>query len=398
MAVINSIADSHEEFAAIRHELHQNPQTKYEETYAADLVKKTLKSWGIPFKDNIAVTGIVATIEGQKNDSGKAIALRADMDALDIHEKSNVPHSSKIPGKMHACGHDGHTTTLLAAAKYLKDTRNFNGTVHLIFQPAEEGGRGADRMIEEGLFKDFPCDAVYGLHNWPDMPVGTIATRPGPLLASVGEFDITITGKGGHAAMPHLTADPMIAATSIVTALQTIVSRNVNPIDTAVISVTNLNVGTGAFNIIADTAHINGTVRTFDNNVRDMIARRMEEVVQGIAQACGMRAEMIYTHDNDATINSDDGVAMAATAAADIVGSENVDTDCPPSMGGEDFGAYLKEKSGAFIFVGQAKPNDKNSPHNHGLHSPFYDFNNDIIPIGASLFARIVERSLPLEK
>lgn len=397
MPVINRVAALRDEIAELRRSLHENPQTKYEETFASDLVAKKLAEWGIPFRRGIAVTGIVATIEGRKTDSGKSIGLRADMDALDITEKSGQPWSSKNPGKMHACGHDGHTSTLLGAAKYLNETRNFNGKVHLIFQPAEEGGCGADKMIAEGLFRDFPCDYVFGYHNWPMMPVGKIATRPGPLLASVDEFSITIRGVGGHAAMPHQTVDPVVVASHIVTALQSIVSRNVDPVDTVVISVTNLNSGTGAFNIISDEARMVGTVRTFNNDTREMVLKRLDTIVQNVATAFGATAKTDYLFHNYATINSADGVAMAARAAAIVVGEENVSTTCPPSMGGEDFSAYLREKPGAFIFIGQGTP-DKTSPHSRGLHHPAYDFNDDILPIGISYFAALVENTMPLEK
>ncbi len=398
MPVINSIADQQDQFAALRHELHQNPQTCFEETFAAGLVKKQLEEWGIPYKDGYAVTGVVATIEGQKTDSGKAMALRADIDALDIVEESGVPYASKIPGKMHACGHDGHTATLLAAAKFLNDNRNFNGTVHLIFQPAEEGGGGAYKMIEEGLFRDFACDYVFGLHNWPFLPAGQIATRTGPIMASTDRFDIIIRGKGGHAAVPHETIDPVVAGAQIVSALQSIVSRNVAPVDQGVVTVANFNAGTGADNIIAGTAALSGTIRAFRQETREFLHKRIREIVDYVAKAHMTEAEIDIAAGYAPTVNSADGAAMAAEAAAHIVDAGNVDTDIEPTMGAEDFGAYLMEKPGAFIFVGQGVPGDKDSPHNFGLHSPYYDFNDDIIPVGASLFATLVEQYMPLDK
>jgi len=398
MPVINSIAALKEETAGYRHDLHKNAQTKYEEVFASGLVAKKLKEWGISFEQGLAVTGIVGTIEGQKNDSGKTIALRADMDALDIVEQSGVPHTSCNHGKMHACGHDGHTAGLLAAAKYLSETRNFNGTVRLIFQPAEEGGNGADRMIEEGLFEKFPCDYVFGVHNWPFEPVGTGGTCVGPMLASVDEFNIKITGKGGHAAMPHQVIDPTVIAANIVMALQTLISRNIKPIDTAVISVTNLNAGTGAFNIIPSTATMTGTVRTFSNDTRHFIKKRIDEVIKQIAGAYGATAEMKYTFFNDPTINTADGVEMAVAALSDVLGADNVSGQYEPTMGGEDFGAYLAKKPGAFVFLGQAIPGNEKSPHSHGLHSPFYDFNDDVLPIAASFFAKLVENYMPIGK
>lgn len=397
MPVLNRAADLKDEASVWRRELHQNPQTKYEEEFASALVAQKLTEWGIPFKKGIAKTGIVATITGQKNDSGKGIGLRADMDALDIIEKSGQPHASKIPGKMHACGHDGHTATLLATAKYLSETRNFNGEVHLVFQPAEEGGNGADKMIEEGLFRDFKIDYMFGLHNWPTVPMGKIGMRPGPLLASVDEFHISIKGVGGHAAMPHQTIDPIVVSSQIVTALQSVVARNVDPVDTVVISTTNFNSGSGAFNIIPDEAKLVGTVRTFNNETREMVIARMKAIIDGIATAMGATAEYDFIFHNYATVNSNDGVELAAAAARTVVGAANVDTDTPPSMGGEDFSAYLRQKPGAFIFVGQGVA-EKDSPHNKGLHHPGYDFNDEIIPIGVSYFATLVEQTLPLDK
>lgn len=397
MPVINSIAALKDEIAEYRRELHQNPQTAFEEEFAAGFVAQKLEEWGIPFKPGIGITGLVATIEGQSTGSGKTIGLRADMDALDITEKTGLPHASKNPGKMHACGHDGHTATLLAAAKYLSENRNFDGKVYLIFQPAEEGEGGAMKMIEEGLFKDFPCDYVFGIHNWPGLEIGKVATRVGPLLAATDEFDITIKARGGHAAMPHQTIDPAVIAAQIVMAFQTIVSRNVDPIETAVVSVCNMHSGEGAFNIIGDTANLNGTVRTFSVETRELVKTRMEEVVKNITAAFNADYDFEYFTSLEPTINTKDGVEMAAAAAAEIVGAENVETECPPCMGGEDFGAYLQEKPGAFIFVGQGT-NDPDSPHNRGLHNPYYDFNDDIIPVGASYFAKLVENYMPLNK
>lgn len=397
MPVLNRAADLKDEATVWRRELHQNPQTKYEEEFASSLVAQKLTEWGIPFKRGLGKTGIVATIKGQKQDSGKSIGLRADMDALDILEKSGQPHASKIPGKMHACGHDGHTATLLAAAKYLNETRNFNGEVHLVFQPAEEGGNGANAMIDDGLFKDFNIDYMFAVHNWPGQPMGKIGTRPGPLMASVDEFHVSVKGMGGHAAMPHATIDPIAITAQIVTALQTVVARNVDPIDTVVVSVTNFHAGSGAFNIIPDEAKLIGTVRTFNNDTRDKVIARMKAIIEGIAQSMGASVSMDFMFHNYATVNDPAATAMAARAAAIVVGEDNVDTNTPPSMGGEDFSAYLRQKPGAFIFIGQGVP-EKDSPHNQGLHHPGYDFNDEIIPIGISYFATLVEQTLPLEK
>lgn len=397
MPILNRAADLKDEASAWRRDLHQNPQTKYEEEYASALVAQKLTEWGIPFKKGIAKTGIVATIKGQRNESGKGIGLRADMDALDILEKSGQPHASKIPGKMHACGHDGHTATLLAVAKYLNETKNFDGEVNLVFQPAEEGGNGADKMIEEGLFKDFKIDYMFGVHNWPGVPMGKIGMRPGPLLASVDEFHVTVKGYGGHAAMPHATIDPVVVTSQIVTALQSVVARNVDPIDTVVVSVTNFHAGSGAFNIIPDEAKLIGTVRAFNNETREKVIARMKSIIESIATSMGASVEMNFMFHNYATVNNPVATELAAKAAAVVVGEANVDTNTPPSMGGEDFSAYLRQKPGAFIFIGQGVP-EKDSPHNKGLHHPGYDFNDEIIPIGVSYFATLVEQVLPLKK
>lgn len=398
MPVINRVAAFKDEIAAVRRELHQNPQTAYEETFASDMVAKKLTEWGIPFKRGLAVTGIVATIEGQKTDSGKAIGLRADMDALDMTEKSDQPWASKTPGKMHGCGHDGHTSILLSTAKYLQETRNFNGKVHLIFQPAEEGARGADRMIEDGLFRDFPMDQVYGLHNWPWLPLGRVEMRAGPLMANVDEFDIMITGKGGHAAYPQGTVDPVIVGTQLIAALQTIVSRANTPTDPLVVSVTNFNAGTGAFNVIGDTATVTGTVRSFSDEARQLAKKRIHEICAGIAATFGAVIEIKdYNFGLDATVNTPKETAFAAEIAAKVVGAENVRTDTELCMGGEDFGSFLRQKPGCYIFMGQGTKDGK-SPHDYGLHSPFYDFNDDLIPVASSYFAELVENALKLEK
>lgn len=397
MTLSNSIAAMKNEIAACRRDLHQNPQTSYEETFASDLVAQKLTEWGITFERGMAVTGIVATIEGQRKTSGKAIALRADMDALDIIEKSGQPWASKIPGKMHGCGHDGHTAMLLGAAKYLSETRNFDGTVHLIFQPAEEGGAGAIRMIEEGLFKKYPVNAVFGMHNWPGMKMGEIGLRPGPIMASSDSFEITITGKGGHAAMPHLNIDPLLAAAHVVTALQSIVSRQVDPIDQGVMSITNFNSGTGASNVIPGNAKLTGTYRAFRVETRTMIRQRIEEITRAVSAAFNTTAEFLFNDGYDPTINSVEESIFCANIARDLVGHDNVNANVEPCMGAEDFGAMLQEAPGCYIWMGQSVP-DKDSPHNKGLHNAGYDFNDDIIPLGVEYWARLAEGFLPLAK
>lgn len=383
--------------AGWRHELHQNPGTKYEEVFANNLVTTTLDSLGIPYINGLGKTGVVAIIEGQKNTSGKTIGLRADMDALPINEQSGQAWASKIPGKMHACGHDGHTATLLGVAKYLSETRNFDGRALLIFQPAEEGGRGAFAMMEDGLFKDnLKCDAVYAIHNWPAQPVGTAAIREGGIMASVDIFDIKITGKGGHAAVPELAIDPVVAGASLVTTIQSIISRSIPATDSGVITVTNFHAGDGAYNVIPDTADLSGTVRTFSNDVRTHIERRLNEVCAGLAATYGVDVDLSYTRMIDPTINNPEHTQIAADAMARIIGDENVDRNVAPTMGGEDFGGMLGAVPGAYIFVGQGTNNAK-SPHNQSLHSPKYDFNDNIIPIAMDYFAELVESSMPLK-
>jgi amidohydrolase len=396
MTFINSIAGMKEEIAAYRRELHQNPQTCYEETFASDLVAKKLIEWGIPFERGLAVTGIVATVEGQKTDSGKSIGLRADMDALDILEQSGQPWASKTPGKMHGCGHDGHTAMLLGAAKYLSETRNFNGKVHLIFQPAEEGGGGAIRMIKEGLFQKYPMNAVFGMHNWPEIPKGKIGLRAGPIMASSDVFEIEVTGKGGHGAMPHFAIDPILAASHIVTALQSVVSRQIDSSDQAVISVTNFNAGTGASNVIPGAAKLTGTYRSFRQETRALLKKRIAEITENTSATFGAKADVKFIPGYDPTINSEKESAFCADVARSLVGAENVNASVDSCMGAEDFGAMLQEVPGCYIWMGQRETDRPDSPHNKGLHNAGYDFNDDIIPLGIEYWARLVEAALPL--
>ncbi|MCB9964113.1 MAG: amidohydrolase [Rhodospirillales bacterium] len=393
----NSIVAMKEDLTAARRELHQNPQTSYEETFASNLIAENLTKWGVRHERGWAGgTGIVAIIEGETNTSGRAIGLRCDIDALDIIEQSGQPWASKTPGKMHGCGHDGHTTMMLGAAKYLQENRNnFDGTVILIFQPAEEGERGADRMIEEGLFTKHPVDEIYGLHNWPDLPRGQIAMNPGPIMAAVDMFDIQITGRGGHAAMPHQTIDPAIISSHLILALQALISRETAPVDAAVISVTNIKVGTGAFNVIGDSATLSGTVRTFNPATRDRLEQRIGEVCLNIGAAFGGTCTFKLKRGSDATVNYPEQTAYCAEVARALVGAENVNDNVAPCMGGEDFGAMLKLIPGCYIWMGQAEPARPDCPHNKGLHHPGYDFNDEIIPLGVEYWARLVESRLP---
>jgi hippurate hydrolase len=378
-----------------RRELHRNPQTMFEETFASNFICGKLTEWGIPHERGIATTGVVATIEGRRNHSGRTIAFRADIDALDIPENSGQPWSSQTPGKMHACGHDGHTATLLTLAKYLNDTRNFDGLIRLIFQPAEEAGKGAHQMLREGLIERYPFDEIYGYHNWPGLPRGVFAIRSGPMLASVDVFEIRLKGKGGHAAMPQVTLDTIPAAAHLVLALQTLISRETDPMANAVLSVTNLTAGTGAANVIGDTARLTGTVRTFAKPVRDHLQARMAAMIDSIAQTFRLTAEFDYTRLIDPVINHPEETEYCRQAAAAVAGEAAVQ-GFDPVMGGEDFGGFLEKRPGAFMVIGQGEP-DPYSPHCRGLHNPQYDFNDAILPTAASYFAELAERRLAID-
>jgi len=392
----NSIADLHEEITGYRRALHENPGTGYEEEFASNLIKEKLSAWGISFESEIAVTGVVATIEGQANTSGKSIGIRADMDALDILEADNKPHRSKIEGKMHGCGHDGHTAILLGVAKYLSENNNFDGKAHLIFQPAEEGQGGAHKMIEEGLFDRFPCDEVYALHNWPEIPCGQIAMKAGPIMAAADRFKITIIGKGGHAAEPQRSIDPIVVGSHIVTALQTLVSRNITATDPAVVTITNFKAGTGALNVIPDTAHLSGTFRSFSQEVRATLRRRIEEVSNDIAKSFGGSTEIWFDPNGyDPTINSPAPTDFCIDIAQQVFGTDNVDTHPTPCMGAEDFGAMSEAVPGCYAWVGQGE--DEISNHSQGLHTPRYDFNDAIIPSAIEFFVRVAEQSMPIK-
>jgi amidohydrolase len=386
MPIVNRIADFHDELAAWRHEIHAHPETAFEETRTADFVARRLDAFGIEVHQGLAGTGVVGTLKGAAPGS-RAIALRADMDALHIHEKNGFAHASTHPGKMHACGHDGHTAMLLGAARYLAETRNFAGTVHFIFQPAEENEGGGRVMVEQGLFEKFPVDGVYGMHNWPGMPVGKFAMRTGPMMASFDIFEIVVKGQGTHAALPHLGIDPMVAAAQIVTALQTITSRSINPLDAAVVSVTQIH-GGDTWNVIPDEVVLRGTVRAFKAKLQDAIEASLRRIADGVAGAMGASATLRYERRYPPTVNSAAETSLAAGTAADVVGESNVDRDLAPTMGSEDFAFMLQAKPGAYVFIGNG------AGKAHGLHNPHYDFNDEILPIGASYWARLVERVL----
>ena len=376
----------------IRRDIHANPELGFQETRTSQLVAERLADWGIEVHRGLAKTGVVGVVKGKK-DSGRAIGLRADMDCLPMQEVGERPHKSRAAGRMHACGHDGHTTMLLGAARYLAQTRNFDGTVHLIFQPAEEGGGGGRVMIEDGLFERFPCESVYALHNWPGLPPGKIAVRPGPMLAATDEIKLTVRGKGGHAALPHLAIDPVVITAHLITALQTIASRNANPVDAVVVSLCSMQTSqVGAFNIIPAQVELVGTVRTFTPEMRDLAERRIKEIAAAVAQGLGGSAEIEYRRGYPATVNTEKEARFAAQVGERVFGKDNVITDHEPTMGGEDFAYMLQEKPGAYVFLGQG-----GAQGGCFLHNPTYDFNDEVIPLGAGYLAALAEAALPLK-
>ena len=387
MPIVNRFADFHEDIVAWRHDFHEHPELLYEVHRTAAAVAERLRAFGVDeVTTGLGRTGVVGVIHGRKTASGKVIGLRADMDALPIAEKTGRPYASTVPGMMHACGHDGHTAMLLGAARYLAETRNFDGTAVLIFQPAEEGGGGGKAMIEDGLLERWAIQEVYALHNLPGLPVGRFATCPGPIMASTDEFTITITGRDGHAARPHTTIDPIVVGAALVTALQTIVSRNVDPLDAAVVSVTKFHAGS-AYNVIPETAEIAGTVRCLSGTVRDLAEKRIAAIVKGIAAVYGADISLFYDRNYPITVNDPGAVDFAAGIAAEVSGAANVATDAPPMLAGEDFSYMLEKRPGAFVFVGNGD--------SAGLHNAGYDFNDEIIPLGCSYWARLVETAMP---
>ena len=387
MPIINRIADFHADMTEWRRYLHEIPELCFEEVMTSDFVAKKLEEFGIEVHRGLAKTGVVGRLVG-RTDNGRAIALRADMDALPVYEANDVPYKSKIEGKMHACGHDGHTTMLLGAAKYMAETRNFDGTVYFVFQPAEEGGGGGRVMIEEGLFDDFPVESVWGMHNWPGLEVGKLAVMPGPMMAGTAVFDAVIHGKGGHAAMPHQTVDPIVIASQVVGALQAIASRNTHPVDSLVVSVTQIHAG-DAYNVIPPSVVLRGTVRTYSEEVMKVAEERMRAIIEGIPAANGGSGELDFRYGYPATVNSEAETVVAADVAAGLMGAENVIDDLQPSMGGEDFAYMLQKKPGAYVWIGNgpAGPGE-------GLHNPGYDFNDEVLTWGASYWTQLVETVL----
>tara|TARA_B100000575_G_scaffold155960_1_gene124489 strand:+ start:3890 stop:5065 length:1176 start_codon:yes stop_codon:yes gene_type:complete len=374
-----------------RHQIHQNPEIAYEEEKTAEFVAKKLEDFGIAVHRGLGKTGVVGVIDGhgEAECKLKAIGLRADMDALPMTEQTNLPYASKNPNAMHACGHDGHTTMLLGAAKYLAEHRPFKGTVYCIFQPAEEGGNaGARSMIKDGLFEKFPMESVWGMHNWPGLEVGRALTHIGPAMAGADIFILTIEGVGGHAAMPHQTRDPVVASGVVITALQTLVSRQTDPFDQAVISLTRLDAGS-AYNVIPSIASIGGTLRTMKLDTRQQLLEQIEEVAKTAAKVTGCNVEMELRPGYPPTINHELDAVFARDVISDVLGTNGLETEMSPTMGAEDFSYMLEEKEGAYIWLGAGK-------NSQNLHSPLYDFNDELLPIGASLWVRMVETKLPL--
>ncbi|MGI9400960.1 MAG: M20 aminoacylase family protein [Rhizobiaceae bacterium] len=386
MPIINRMAELHDEITAWRREFHTMPELLYDVHKTAARVSELLREFGCDdVVEGIGRTGVVGIVEGNGQD-GPVIGLRADMDALPIEETSGKPWSSKEKGKMHACGHDGHTAMLLGAAKYLAESRNFSGKVALIFQPAEEGGAGGRAMVDDGLMERFNISEVYGMHNLPGLPVGQFGGRSGAITASTDEFNIVISGKGGHAAFPHMGNDPIVAAGQCITAIQTIVSRNTDPLDSLVVSVTQIHAGS-SHNIIPGSVRMNGTIRCFSKETREYAARRLEEIVRGTSEAHGVEADTEILTGYPVTINHDSQTDSSLKVAVEIAGEQNVDANMAPMLGGEDFSFMLESRPGSFIFMGNG-----DTP---GLHNSSYDFNDEAIPHGCSYWVRLVETRLP---
>ena len=395
MKLIDPIIAFQSELQQIRRDLHAHPELCYEEERTADVVCAKLTEWSIPFERGLGKTGVVGII--RNGTSERAIGLRADMDALPMQEINTFPHASKHPGKMHACGHDGHTAMLLGAAHHLARHRNFDGTVYLVFQPAEEGGAGAREMIKDGLFERFPMDAIYGMHNWPGAATGTLSVCEGPMMASSNEFHVTVRGKGAHAAQPHKGIDPIMIAVQIAQAWQTIVTRNKSPLDTAVLSITQIHAGS-ATNVIPDDAKLVGTVRTFTTEVLDMVEKRMQSLAEGIAAAFDAEVEFTFRRNYPPLVNHAKETRFALDVMKSVVGEAMVDANVEPTMGAEDFAFFLQEKPGCYIFIGNGEGDHRDGGHGLGpcvLHNASYDFNDRLLPIGASFWVHLAEAALP---
>jgi amidohydrolase len=392
MKPIESILADAASIAAMRRDIHAHPELCFEEKRTSDLIARALTDWGIPVHRGLGTTGVVGIVKGAGGTSTRAVGLRADIDALPMTEHNRFAHASTHAGKMHACGHDGHTAMLLGAARHLSRQRDFDGTVYLVFQPAEEGGGGAREMMKDGLFEKFPMEAIFGAHNWPGMKVGQFAVKPGPCFASSNEFKVTIRGKGSHAALPHNGIDPVPVACQMVQAFQTIITRNKRPIDAGVISVTMIHAGE-ATNVVPDTCVIEGTVRTFTLEVLDLIEQRMKDIAQHTCAAFGARCEFAFHRNYPPTINHDAETAFFRRVAADVAGADNV-LDFEPTMGAEDFSYFLQAKPGCYFLIGNGDGAHRSLGHGEGpcmLHNPSYDFNDDLIPLGATMWVRLAQ-------
>jgi amidohydrolase len=388
MPIVNRLSDLHAEITAWRRDIHAHPELQFDVHRTAASVAEKLKAFGCDeVVTGLGQTGVVGVIRGNRGAGGsrKVIGLRADMDALPIEEATGHPYKSTVPGKMHACGHDGHTAMLLGAARYLTETRNFAGTAVVIFQPAEEGGAGGKAMVQDGLMERFRIEEVYGMHNYPGLPVGEFALRPGPLMAAADRINIEIEGRGGHAARPHFSVDTVLVGAQIINQIQSIVARNVDPLHAAVISICVFQAGS-ADNVIPQTALLRGTARSLTPQVRDLLEQRLHEVVEGTARLYGATAKLTYKRDYPVTRNHERQTGFAAGVAAQVVGDERVDDNVAPVMGAEDFSFMLEARPGAFIFVGNGD--------SAGLHHPAYDFNDEVIPIGTSYWVKLVETAL----
>ena len=391
MPIVSKIAGLHQEMAKLRRDLHANPELGLQETRTSDVVQAKLQCFGVDeIITGLARTGVVGVIHG-RGKCRRAIGLRADMDALPIHEATGLPYASQNVGVMHACGHDGHTAMLLGAARYLAETRNFNGTVYTIFQPAEEGLGGGAIMVKEGLFERCPMELVFSMHNWPQLPAGTFAWRSGPIMAGAATIDITITGKGSHGAFPHLGIDPIVIASHVVCSVQTIVARTIDPLDTAVVTIGRIN-SAGAVNVIPDTVHMLGTARWYDPRIGDQIEGAIRRLATGIAESFGAKANVTFEHVCPPTINDADATALSRRAAAAVVGETHVASMLQPTMSGEDFAFMLNAKRGSYILLGSGRSQTDPTPHQSN-----YDFNDEILPIGASYWATLAEQILTVE-
>ena len=389
MPIINRIADFHEDMTAWRRDLHAHPELGFDLPRTSALVAEKLRAFGVDeVVTGIAQTGVVGVIHGRPSATGRAIGLRADMDALPILEETGLPYASATPGLMHACGHDGHTTMLLGAARYLAETRNFDGTVYVIFQPAEEGGGGGQVMVKEGLFERFPMQQVYGMHNWPNLPAGVFTYRPGPIMAATGRIHITVTGRGAHGAKPNEGIDPILVASHIVTALQSIVSRGMEPTEAGVITIGHISAG-NAENVIPERAIMKGTARWFSPEVGDLLEAGVHRIATGVATAFGAQAEVEFRRAYPATINDPEATGLSFTAAAAVAGEARVVPMERPTMGAEDFSYMLNAKQGSYILLGGGRGTD-----DPGVHHPRYDFNDDVLPVGASYWATLTEQLL----